>query len=266
MQHPRTASTPAAPRPASRRARLLAAGLLGLAVAACQEVRLPGVYRIDIQQGNVIAQEQLAALEPGMEKRKVRFILGTPLLRDAFHQDRWDYYYSFEDGGGDRVRRLISVHFENERLVRVGGDVLPARGPLVAEARKDELVSVPEGYRDEGILAALTPGLFSGRERFSPPERSDDAAEPTPAADPATEGATPADVDITGDDARYLREVLQGFGVAPAPGADAAAAQAPAATGDTPPGEADEEGVLSRWARRLGLDGPAPDPLSGSAQ
>ena len=264
MQLPRTASSPAAPRPVSRRARLLAAGLFGLAVAACQEVRLPGVYRIDIQQGNVLTQEQLAALEPGMEKRKVRFILGTPLLRDAFHQDRWDYYYSFEEGNGDRVRRLISVHFENERLVRVGGDILPARGPLVAEARKDELVSVPEGYRDEGILAALTPGLFSGRERFVPPEPSGDAAEPTPATDPAAAGATPADVDITGEDARYLRDVLQGFGVAP--GADAAAGQAPAAAGDTASGEAEEEGVLSRWARRLGLDGPAPDPLSGSAQ
>jgi outer membrane protein assembly factor BamE len=82
----------------------------------------PGVYRIDIPQGNIITQELVDQLRPGLSKRQVTFILGTPLIRDTFDQDRWDYVYSFQPGGGERVQEKLTVYFENDQLVRLGGD------------------------------------------------------------------------------------------------------------------------------------------------
>ena len=72
----------------------------------------PGVYRIDIPQGNVITQEMVDQLRPGLNKRQVTFILGTPLIRDTFDQDRWDYLYSYQPGGGERVQERITVFFD----------------------------------------------------------------------------------------------------------------------------------------------------------
>ncbi|MGH8542545.1 MAG: outer membrane protein assembly factor BamE, partial [Gammaproteobacteria bacterium] len=84
---------------------------------------MPLVYRVDVQQGNVVTQEMLAQLEAGMDKNKVRYIMGTPLLADVFHQDRWDYVYTQQNGGDTPVERRVSLVFENDRLARIGGDV-----------------------------------------------------------------------------------------------------------------------------------------------
>lgn len=81
------------------------------------------VYKIDVQQGNVVTQEMLNQLQYNMPARKVRFIMGTPLVVDVFHQNRWDYLYSFQPGGDERVQRVISLFFEDDKLVRVSGDV-----------------------------------------------------------------------------------------------------------------------------------------------
>ena len=64
----------------------------------------PGVYKIAIPQGNIITQDMVDQLRPGMSKRQVIFVMGTPLVRDPFFQDRWDYVYSFQPGGGSGVR------------------------------------------------------------------------------------------------------------------------------------------------------------------
>jgi outer membrane protein assembly factor BamE len=83
----------------------------------------PGVYRIDIPQGNVITQEMVDQLRPGLTKRQVTFILGTPLIRDTFDQDRWDYLYSYQPGGGERVQERITVFFDdNGELTHFEGD------------------------------------------------------------------------------------------------------------------------------------------------
>ncbi len=243
-------SPPHRPVPYAPGRAIAAIAAATLLLGGCGETSLPSVpllsvYRIDIQQGNVITQEQLAALEPGMEKRKVRFILGTPLVADAFNPDRWDYYYSLEKRGEDRVQRVISVYFKDERLVRVGGDVRPAAGPIVVDNRKDELVSVPEGYLDEGILASLTPGLFSKRRKFQPPAAPDGTAEQSGNAPAPAE--TPSPVEVSAEDARYLRELLDGFGM---PGPASTAAPPPAGQ---PAGQDEEESLFERWARRLGI-------------
>lgn len=83
------------------------------------------VYKLEIQQGNVVTQEMVDGLKPGMSKRQVAFLLGTPLVADAFHQDRWDYYYSLRPGGKETEQQRIAVFFEDEKLVRVEGDMRP---------------------------------------------------------------------------------------------------------------------------------------------
>ncbi len=85
-------------------------------------------YRIDIQQGNFISQEMVSKLKPGMTREQVRFVLGTPLVTDIFHADRWDYVFYREIPGAPTQHRQFSVFFEKDRLVRVAGDVSPAEG------------------------------------------------------------------------------------------------------------------------------------------
>jgi outer membrane protein assembly factor BamE len=82
-------------------------------------------HKIDIPQGNVLNQEMLDRLKPGMTPAQVRFILGTPLIVDPFHNNRWDYVYRLEKEGRLVENRRITVIFENERLKRLEGDVLP---------------------------------------------------------------------------------------------------------------------------------------------
>lgn len=89
-------------------------------------LQFPGVYKIGIPQGNIITQEMVDQLRPGMTKRQVIFVMGTPLVRDPFHQDRWDYIYSYQPGGGVRGQERVSVFFENDQLVRFTGDFVPS--------------------------------------------------------------------------------------------------------------------------------------------
>jgi outer membrane protein assembly factor BamE len=94
-----------------------------LALAGCS---FPGVYKIDIQQGNVVTQDMINQLRPGMTRKQVRFIMGNPLLTDTFHADRWDYLYSLQPGGGERQQERVSVIFNsNDQLVSLSGDFMP---------------------------------------------------------------------------------------------------------------------------------------------
>lgn len=86
----------------------------------------PGVYKIAIPQGNIITQEMVDQLRPGMSKRQVIFVMGTPLVRDPFHQDRWDYIYSFQPGGGVRGQERVTVQFVDDQLVSFTGDFVPS--------------------------------------------------------------------------------------------------------------------------------------------
>ncbi len=91
---------------------------INLLLSAC------AVYKIDVQQGNVVTQEMIAQLQWSMPAQKVRFIMGTPLIIDVFHPKRWDYVYSFQPGGGKRVQRHIALFFDdNDRLIKIKGDV-----------------------------------------------------------------------------------------------------------------------------------------------
>ena len=109
----------------------LAVVLAAVLASGCGFVpRIPGVtpYRIDIQQGNYVSQEMIAQLKPGMTKEQVRFVLGTPMVTDIFHSDRWDYVYWREAPNGARETRKVTVLFEQGQLARVNGDVVPSGG------------------------------------------------------------------------------------------------------------------------------------------
>lgn len=121
---------PSATRQTRSRQPYLRAGLALVAIAllsACSIPRLqfPGVYKIDIQQGNIITQEMIDQLRPGMTKRQVIFVMGTPLVRDPFHQDRWDYIYSYQPGGGIRGQERVTMYFEDDMLTHFTGDFKP---------------------------------------------------------------------------------------------------------------------------------------------
>ncbi|MFZ2290453.1 MAG: outer membrane protein assembly factor BamE [Halopseudomonas yangmingensis] len=85
----------------------------------------PGVYKIDVQQGNVITQDMVDQLRPGMTTRQVRFIMGSPLIQDTLHPNRWDYLYSLQAGHSTRTQERISLFFENDRLAGLSGDFVP---------------------------------------------------------------------------------------------------------------------------------------------
>ncbi|MBI2753299.1 MAG: outer membrane protein assembly factor BamE [Betaproteobacteria bacterium] len=109
--------------PSAPRALVLAALS---ALAACSPPGLVKPYRMEIQQGNYISQDMVSQLRPGMSKDQVRFVLGTPLVTDIFHADRWDYVYFRDIQGRGREERKIAVIFEDGKLARIVGDVVPA--------------------------------------------------------------------------------------------------------------------------------------------
>ncbi|MEO1895438.1 MAG: outer membrane protein assembly factor BamE, partial [Methylococcales bacterium] len=84
--------------------------------------RIPGVYSLDIQQGNMISQDVINQLRPNMSKRQVLFVMGSPMLKDIFHERRWDYLYSLQAGGNPRVQKKISLFFDGDKLIGVQGD------------------------------------------------------------------------------------------------------------------------------------------------
>jgi outer membrane protein assembly factor BamE len=97
-----------------------------LTLSACGFVGFPGVYKIDVEQGNLVDQEMIDQLQPGMSRRQVRFIMGSPLVEDTFHQDRWDYPYVIRNGQTIIREAQVRIFFEGDRLINVTGDYLPA--------------------------------------------------------------------------------------------------------------------------------------------
>ena len=103
-------------------------------LAVCMLVAGCGfVHRIDVQQGNYVTQDAVAKLKNGMTKAEVRLALGTPLLTDAFHANRWDYYFSNVKGGKAEDRKRFSVFFENDKVVSFAGTAQPPAPPPVGQ-------------------------------------------------------------------------------------------------------------------------------------
>jgi outer membrane protein assembly factor BamE len=127
-----------------------------LFVTGCSTDKIPGIYRIDIQQGNNVTQAMLNELEPGMTKNQVAYVMGNPLLIDTFHPNRWDYLYSYKPGNGDREQRRVTVFFNDDgTLSHLEGDTR-----TVAKSEIPEIIK-----EDKNVLVPLTEhetGLFDG--------------------------------------------------------------------------------------------------------
>jgi len=111
-------------------------------------------YRPNLQQGNVIEQDMVNKLQPGMTKAQVRNLMGTPVLTDSFHQDRWDYFYSMLTTGGDYEERRMTLFFSEGVLVGIDGNLRPAPGEGPVGPAREKAIEVPD-YRDR------KGGLFS---------------------------------------------------------------------------------------------------------
>lgn len=101
-------------------------------------------YRVDVRQGNYVDQEMVARLKKGMSREQVRFALGTPLVTDVFHADRWDYVYRLRPGRGEPQQRVLSVYFDGDKLDRVAGDVQSGDAPAAAVDAQTERSRVIE--------------------------------------------------------------------------------------------------------------------------
>jgi outer membrane protein assembly factor BamE len=140
--------------------------LVLLLLAGCSSV--PSVlYKIEIQQGNVITQDMVDKLKPGMSRSQVRFALGSPLISDPFHDNRWDYVYRLEQKGRLVEQRKLTVFFEGDNLVRIDGTFSPSIA--FAPAPPAEPASPAEEFRSvarEG--GGVSSRIASESERAAP--------------------------------------------------------------------------------------------------
>jgi outer membrane protein assembly factor BamE len=134
--------------------------LTSLTLVSCSTIlnNLPGVYRLEIQQGNIIDQAMVDQLRPAMNKRQVLYIMGSPMLDNVFHKNRWDYIYSDQPSGEDRVQKQISLFFENDQIVGIQGDFRPNAVPVI-KSSGELTVDVPKRDLDKTLWEKIT-GLF----------------------------------------------------------------------------------------------------------
>lgn len=165
--------------------------LLALFCAACgsYSANLPSIkpYKMDIQQGNVVTPKMMMQLRPGMSKSQVRFIMGTPLLIDTFHADRWDYFYQMRKEGKIIEQRRVILEFDGDALARVRGDVIPAGSDAsaVAEPSKTEPKSIAKPKeKEKGWLDKLK---FWGDDEEAPkaPAKAAEPVKPVETIKPA---------------------------------------------------------------------------------
>jgi outer membrane protein assembly factor BamE len=100
-------------------------------------------YRAEVVQGNVITQEQVAQLKPGLSKLQVRQVLGTPLVTSVFHENRWDYVFTIDRQGTEPQKRRLTLTFNGERLEKFEGDKMPTETEFIASISKPAASSKP---------------------------------------------------------------------------------------------------------------------------
>ena len=124
-----------------------------LALSGCNNIGFPGVYLINIDQGNIVDQEMVDQLKPEMTRRQVRFLLGTPIVEDTFNNDRWDYIRLVRRGNDTLLRRRLTVVFENDVLVDVEGDLVGENWPEPdpVESADDASEELSEKTPDQGV-------------------------------------------------------------------------------------------------------------------
>lgn len=112
---------------------------------------LPETYRQDVSQGNEITPEMLLEIKPGLNKSQVRFVLGTPLIQDSFHKNRWDYIYVIRKEGKFIESRHLILTFEKDVLVGLTGDLIDRNEDIKVEESKKPFGTVKE-WDEEALI------------------------------------------------------------------------------------------------------------------
>lgn len=113
----------------SRTANLALALSITLSLSACSGIGFPGVYKIFVEQGNIVTAEMVEELKPDMTRRQVQFVLGTPIVEDTFNSNRWDYIYLLRIGEDVTKESRLKVIFDGDRLVDVKGELVGDNWP-----------------------------------------------------------------------------------------------------------------------------------------
>jgi outer membrane protein assembly factor BamE len=139
------------------------AGLLALAAAALcgctalgtymPAIEQLGIYKLDINQGNYLAQDQVDKLKVGQTPQQVRSILGTPLIMSAFRPDRWDYVYEFKRQGRPQEHRNFAVFFVDGKLARWEGDEMPISVAALNRGAEGKSIKPDPSADDRGIFS-----------------------------------------------------------------------------------------------------------------
>ncbi len=118
---------------------LLGAVLVSGCSFSLPSLKIPRVHKISVQQGNVITQEMIDRLKPGMTRNQVAYIMGEPVIRNTFDEDRWDYLYTIDVPGVFSQSIHVTLFFENEVLAYFTGDLAPSEA---AEPTDDTVAAV----------------------------------------------------------------------------------------------------------------------------
>jgi outer membrane protein assembly factor BamE len=155
-----------------------------ITLAGCSTLRFPGVYRIDIPQGNIVTKDMLEDLRPGMTREQVRYVLGPPALRDPFTPDRWYYLLDYKPGEGEPVRQEIVVHFDGEKFSHREGQAVANLKARTSGRRDRELkkkVRQGQDEIEETVVQGPQPATSGGSS-----ESPGGAPSPSPAPGPTT--------------------------------------------------------------------------------
>ena len=131
--------------------------------ATTQLVSVVTPYKMDIVQGNVVTQEQLALIKPGMSRLQVRDVMGSALLTSVFHADRWDYIFVLKSQTAKNQQRKVTVHFKGDAVERTEGDELPTEVEFVSTLKS----WVPAGTQVPNLEASQ-----ESLKKYPPPSPS----------------------------------------------------------------------------------------------
>lgn len=140
-------------------------------------------YRVEVVQGNVVTKEQIALVKPGMSRTQVRAALGSPLLADLFHADRWDYIFTIKRQGTEPQRRSVVLQFDGDTLKSIDAPDLPSEQDFVAsispikssgkppllQLSEEQRKALPAPAKPQAVAAPVEP---AGATRPYPPLES----------------------------------------------------------------------------------------------
>ena len=133
---------------------ILIVSVLLILVTGCSRI-IPS-YKIDVQQGNIITQHDINKVRNGMTQNQVRYILGTPLIRDAFHKSRWDYVYTLNHGRRKAVKKRVSILFSGGKVIEIEGDLKPKYDPNATKRPQTTVVELDPGKKKKkGIIKRI---------------------------------------------------------------------------------------------------------------